>query len=159
MISELFSLDKHALLFIDFIVSNKNMCKSVGIENIGTLHRAKPDSLFHLYLEKFKDNLLRLYFIENGIDLPDSLEKRTSPPLTDSILILNINLEKQKINLLSLPRDLYLKDYKSKINALYYYEQQQQKPQMATEIISSLIQKPIDCTVILQLNQIKELID
>jgi len=101
-------------------------------------------------------NNKNLTFLILGLD---SLEKRTSPPLTDSILILNINLEKQKINLLSLPRDLYLKDYKSKINALYYYEQQQQKPQMATEIISSLIQKPIDYTVILQLNQIKELID
>lgn len=97
-----------------------------------------------------------LFFLIMGVD---SMQNRTSPPLTDTIIIANLNLENKKINLLSLPRDLYLKEYQTKINALYYYSKERNEPQFATQIISELIKKEIDYTLVLELDQVKNLIN
>jgi LCP family protein required for cell wall assembly len=102
---------------------------------------------------KIKKNL---FFLILGTDL---MENRTSPPLTDTMMVANLNLETNQINLLSLPRDLYLKDYKTKINSLYYYSQKRNEPNFVTDAIGKLINQKIDYTVVVSLDQIKDFID
>lgn len=52
----------------------------------------------------------------------DKLDGRGStPPLTDTMLLLSLNFETGKIKTLPLPRDLWSQPYQTKINALYAY--------------------------------------
>ena len=93
----------------------------------------------------------------------DTLANRGDiPPLTDTMILLSLNLENGKIITLPLPRDLWLEDYKTKINALYYYgiDRYPENPeQFPTEVISELTQVPIHHTVVLSLDNLEELID
>ncbi len=52
----------------------------------------------------------------------DKLSGRDEDPeLTDTILFLQADFNSGKIKTLTFPRDLYLDDYQTKINALYFY--------------------------------------
>jgi len=47
--------------------------------------------------------------------------ERVGGDLTDTIILININLEKEKVSLISIPRDLWIDSLKTKINATYHY--------------------------------------
>lgn len=93
----------------------------------------------------------------------DTLAQRGDvPPLTDTMILVSLNLENGKIVTLPLPRDLWLDDYKTKINALYYYgiERYPENPeQFPTEILSELTQVPIHHTLVISLDDLEKLID
>lgn len=60
---------------------------------------------------------------ENGrvniLLLGNAGEMHDGPYLTDTIMVASIDLKDQKIDLISLPRDLWLDEYKLKLNAVY----------------------------------------
>ena len=82
--------------------------------------------------------------------------------LTDTILLVVFQTQTGNYLLFSIPRDLWLDDLKTKINALYYYGQEE-NPEDGTELIkkklAAILSWPIDYTLILKMDQIKELID
>lgn len=82
--------------------------------------------------------------------------------LTDTILIATINHRTGDYLLFSLPRDLYLTDLRTKINALYYYGYQQnvkQPTQLVKAKLEQILKTEIDYTIMLTMEDIKELID
>ncbi len=88
--------------------------------------------------------------------------KPGSPELTDTMLLLSLNMKTGKINTLSLPRDLWATAYKTRINALYEYgkEKYPEKPeQFPEEVISELTGVKIDHTITLSLQTVAQIID
>ena len=93
----------------------------------------------------------------------DSLSGRgDAPPLTDTIMLMSVDLETGKINTLPLPRDLWSQEYKTKINALYFYglEKYPDQPEKFTkETIEEMTDLEIHHTLVLSLDKLEELID
>jgi anionic cell wall polymer biosynthesis LytR-Cps2A-Psr (LCP) family protein len=93
----------------------------------------------------------------------DSAQERGDvPPLTDTMMLVSINLSSGEINTLPLPRDLWNEDYQTKINALYAYgaEHNPDKPeQFPATVITQMTGVPIHHTLILSFTQLKELVD
>ncbi|MBD3279186.1 MAG: hypothetical protein GF390_00560 [Candidatus Pacebacteria bacterium] len=93
----------------------------------------------------------------------DSLAQRGDvPPLTDTIMLVKLDLKTGQISTLSLPRDLWNQTYQTKINALLAYGEQRypKQPELfSQEVIADLTQVPIDHTLVLNLNDLQELIN
>lgn len=93
----------------------------------------------------------------------DALANRAGDPvLTDTILLFSLNLQTGEFTAISLPRDLWSVEYKTKINALYEYgkERYPDEPQkFPTQVVEQMTGVPIHNTIVLSLDQLKELID
>jgi LCP family protein required for cell wall assembly len=95
-----------------------------------------------------------------GIDTVEN--KAGAPPLTDTMLLASINYQNAEVTLLSLPRDLWSEEYRTKINALYFYGQEKypEKPQQfPTEVVANMTGVPIHHTLVFSLDSIAELVD
>ncbi len=85
-----------------------------------------------------------------------------APVLTDSIILISINTQNAKINLVSLPRDIFLPEQKLKINAVYEQARIENKPfpeKIAQQRIQDLTGVPIHATLVVTLDQVASLID
>jgi LCP family protein required for cell wall assembly len=83
------------------------------------------------------------------------------PELTDTMMLLQANFENGKIITLSFPRDLYLEDYQTKINALYFYgkEKYSNSPeQFPKEAIEKLGNLKIDYAIAIGIEDLEKLI-
>lgn len=93
----------------------------------------------------------------------DSLSNRgEAVPLTDTIMLISVNLNNGSINTLPLPRDLWSQQYQTKINALLYYGQEKypdNPEQFSTEVIAELVDLPLHYTLILSLTDLEQLIN
>ncbi|MCC6711211.1 MAG: LCP family protein [Candidatus Pacebacteria bacterium] len=93
----------------------------------------------------------------------DSLTGRGNvPPLTDTMMLLTINLKTGQVNTLPFPRDLWSEKYQTKINALYFYGQERfpNKPEQFTEeTLEELTGVEIHHTLVVSLDKLEELID
>ena len=82
--------------------------------------------------------------------------------LTDTMIFASIDLSAGKIYLLSLPRDLWSEEYKTKINALYVYGAErfpnspEQFPQL---VIGKLLNQPIHHTLVISMDELSQIID
>ena len=103
----------------------------------------------------YKKNILLL-----GLD---SLESRPgSPALTDTIMLLSLDLKSGQISRISLPRDLWSSKYQTRINALYFYGQEKypQEPQrFAQETIQDLTGVDIHHTIVISMDSVTKIID
>ncbi len=92
----------------------------------------------------------------------DEVEARTQTVLTDTIILLTIDTVSGEINSLSLPRDLWIEEYQTKINSLYYYGQKT-NPEQPTQLVSSVVESlsgiTIDKIIPVNLEQLAELVD
>lgn len=82
--------------------------------------------------------------------------------LTDTIMLITVNSESGNYLLLSLPRDLWIEDLETKINALYYYGQEydpENPTKLVEETIENMLGWEINYTAILKMDEIKNLID
>jgi LCP family protein required for cell wall assembly len=99
-------------------------------------------------------------FLVLGIDTVAN--RNGDPQLSDTIILLKLDLASFQVNLLSLPRDLWSDDYQTKINALYHYGQEKypdSPERFPTEVIAELTGVPIDYTLVLNIDQLGELIN
>lgn len=88
--------------------------------------------------------------------------RQGDPVLTDTIMLASFNLAKNKVNLISLPRDLWSEKYSTKINALYVYGQDQflDSPQQLTELgVQDLTGIDPNYTLIIKLDDLAKIID
>ncbi|MBU2543241.1 LCP family protein [Patescibacteria group bacterium] len=93
----------------------------------------------------------------------DSLTTRgNSAPLTDSMMLISLNLENGQITTLPLPRDLWSDEYQTKINALYTYglDRYPKHPEkFPQEVVSALTSIPIHHTVVISMSTVAQLVD
>lgn len=93
----------------------------------------------------------------------DTVEGRGSvPPLTDTLMLVSLDYGAQKVNILSLPRDIWSEAYKTKINALYAYGQKRypESPErFPTEVLAELTGVPIHYTLVVNMDMVAEVID
>jgi len=123
--------------------------KSEFIHTVTTAYKSEPTH------ENYRKNFLVL-----GVD---SLETRGDvPPLSDTMMLMSLNLKTGQINTLSLPRDLWSEAYKTKINALLAYgsEQTPDNPREFPEkVIEELTAIDIHHTIVLSMEELSQLID
>ena len=93
----------------------------------------------------------------------DQLTGRDGDPvLTDTIVLLQLDLVNSQVKSLALPRDLYHEAYQTKINALYYYglaRNPEQPLDFPQEVISELTGVDIDYTLLINIEDLEGLID
>jgi len=93
-------------------------------------------------------NLKKINFIVLGLDKRDDALEKTQT--TDTIMFVSLNLENQKINIISLPRDLWFYDINSKINEIYPLSVNQNNQILyIKEKFQKLVNQPINHVVIL----------
>lgn len=92
----------------------------------------------------------------------DEVEARNQAVLTDTIILITLNPNTGIIQSLSLPRDLWIDQYKTKINALYYYGHKN-SPTDPTEFVKTVVEDlsgiSIDRVFPVSLEQLAELVD
>ncbi len=84
------------------------------------------------------------------------------PNLTDSIMVASLNLTNQKINLISIPRDVWSETLKDKINSAYAYGEAKKSGGgflLAKAEIGAVVGQPIHHTILVDFEEFKELID
>lgn len=82
--------------------------------------------------------------------------------LTDSIMIASFNLKDQKINLISIPRDIWSDNLKDKINSAYYYGELKKKGlgfQTSQIEIAKIVGLPIHYGILIDFENFSKLID
>jgi len=93
----------------------------------------------------------------------DSLANRGNvPPLTDTMMLVSVDLNTGAVYSLSFPRDIWSADYKTKINSLYAYgtERYPTEPErFPKEVIESLTGVPIHHTIVVSLDMVSTVID
>jgi len=133
-----------------------NKVTTVGGIDLSTL----KDNIVSGWNSELLNNKADITFLVLGVDSVPN--KPDAPQLTDTILLLNLNLNDGTLNAVSLPRDLWSEAYKTKINALYSYGKERNPedpttfPKQAIEEMTSI---PIDTVVVLTLDTVDEVID
>lgn len=93
----------------------------------------------------------------------DTLKTRgNSLPLTDTMMLVSMNVKTGEVHTLPLPRDLWSGEYKTKINALYTYglERYPNEPErFPREVIEQMTGVPVHHTIVLSMEQVAEIID
>lgn len=102
----------------------------------------------------------RVNFLVLGLD---SLKTRGDvPALTDTMMLVSLNLQTAQVNTLSFPRDLWNEALITRINALYHYglERYPQQPEkFPQEVLAEMTGVPIHHVVVLTFDQVSQLID
>lgn len=125
--------------------------------------------------QNFQNTSFDLNLLKSGLQGSDTLnvlllgvsgQNHISGDLTDTIMVANIGLESEKINLISIPRDLWVSNNgeKQKINELYRQEGGTDKPKV--EYAKKIKQKIAEITglrihyaAIIDLDGIKNIVD
>lgn len=93
----------------------------------------------------------------------DEVANRVDDPvLTDTLMLLSLDTTSGKLSALNLPRDLWIPEYQTKINALYWYgrDHNPEHPEQFTQqVVQDLTQVPIHYTVVVSLDTVAEVID
>lgn len=87
--------------------------------------------------------------------------RENDPELSDSMVLLKVDLKTHTVDTLSLPRDLYSEAYQTKINALYFYGQEQTPDDpkaFPTKVISEATGLTIDKTLVIGIEDLEHLI-
>ena len=92
----------------------------------------------------------------------DEEQRQNGGFLTDTIIVAAVNLEDGKVVTISLPRDLWLSDWKTKINAIYYYGQKEEG-KTGAGFLSDEVEKatglPIDYFLLVKFEALADLVD
>lgn len=73
--------------------------------------------------------------------------KHDGPLLTDTMIYASIDPSSQKVTLISIPRDLWLPDLKTKINAIYSFGEEKKRDGgliLAKAVVESILNQPVD---------------
>ncbi len=98
----------------------------------------------------------------NILLLGKSGEGTSSPDLTDTIIFASLDLNKSKITLVSLPRDIWVPSIRAKLNSAYYWGNQKEKNggmNLAKSLTEEIAGQPIEYAVVLNFSGFKEMID
>lgn len=83
--------------------------------------------------------------------------------LTDTMMLVSISLENDSVNLISIPRDIWISEIKTKINSVYYYGNIQPERggglNFAKQVVSNITGQPVNYALVLDFSSFKEIID
>lgn len=121
-------------------------------QKTSTLLQKPPEYLINTLSSIDKNNPYqakdKINFILLGLDKRDDLLEKTNT--TDTIMFVSVNLKNQKINTISLPRDLWFYNTNSKINEIYPESlTKTNQPEYIKDQFYKLINQPIDHVVVL----------
>lgn len=89
-------------------------------------------------------------------------EGHAGAQLTDTIIFANVNPQKNKVVLVSIPRDLYLDSLKAKINAIYTLKEEENKGEgLATikKTVGEILKQPINYVIKIDFTGFAQAID
>ena len=121
-----------------------------------TLHVSPFKTLFFIDGLKTYNNYVNILFL--GIAGAD----RDGPNLSDSIVVVSYNLKTNLLTTISIPRDVWSKALRDKINSAYAYGEAKKKGAgfiLAKAEVETIIGQPIHYAVAINFNQFEELID
>ncbi len=75
--------------------------------------------------------------------------------LTDTMMLASVSLTKKSVNLISIPRDIWIPEIRAKINSAYYWG----GLALAKEISQKVIGEPINYALVLDFSSFKEIVD
>lgn len=109
------------------------------------------DKNIHLAQEKNTFNVL-IMGIAGG--------KHDGPKLTDTIILANINVSEKKINLFSIPRDLWISELSHKINYAYPYGEEENKGiAMSRTVVEKVTGQKIDYVFVIDFAGFSKVVD
>ncbi len=136
------------------------VCFSVLIWRFGSLSGLGGGRVFREGLGGFQNSYSGEYLtiLVLGLDAREG----DSSLLTDTILLATVNVNSGDYLLFSLPRDLWLEDLKTKVNALYYYGKKMDPDdgsKLVEQKLEEILNWPIDYVALFKMEQIKDLVD
>ncbi len=102
----------------------------------------------------------KVNFLLLGLDKRDDELENTL--LTDTLIFASLNTANGKLVLIPIPRDLWVGELKTKINALFYYGETEKKgdgPNFVRNWISKIIGQPIDYWMVIDYQNFPSLVD
>lgn len=121
----------------------------------------KPDYILNILTSLTKNNPYenknKINFIVLGLDKRNDLLERTDT--TDSIMFVSLNIKNQKINTISIPRDLWIYQINSKVNEIYPLSlTQNDQLGYIKRNFANLVGQPIDHVVVLTTKNLIEFV-
>jgi len=108
----------------------------------------------------FKNSYKNDYLTFLILGLDERADERTL--LTDTMILITVDAKSGNYFLVSIPRDLWLDDLQTKINALYFYGKEK-NPNDGVELVKTKVQEifgaEINYTFLLKMDEIKDLVD
>lgn len=91
-------------------------------------------------------------------------EGYTAPDLTDTIILFSVSLDKARpeVDMISLPRDIWLSDLEAKLNSVYYWGNKRQTGGgliLAKSVVEQITGVPVHYAIVLDFNGFKDIID
>jgi polyisoprenyl-teichoic acid--peptidoglycan teichoic acid transferase len=83
--------------------------------------------------------------------------------LTDTMMLASVSLAKHSVNLISIPRDIWIPEIRAKINSAYYWGRQ--KPEFggglpfAKKNVEAIVGIPVNYALVLDFSSFKEIVD
>ncbi len=123
-----------------------------------------PSELWHLLQAglqtKPKTTDGRTVFLILGTD--ELASRPNQPTLTDTMMLLSLNPQTATVSTLTIPRDLWSSDYKTRFNALYEYGKERyptEPERFPREAIERLLGVSINYTLVVSISDVSQLID
>ncbi len=85
-----------------------------------------------------------------------------APDLTDTIIFVSVQHNKPSLALISIPRDIWLPDLRTKLNSVYYWGNQRQKNGgllLAKATVEEIVGQPIHYGIVVDFSGFKEIIN
>src|SRR4030042_739908 len=89
-------------------------------------------------------------------------EGHEAPDLTDTMLFLSLNYKDKKTTIISLPRDIWLPELRTKLNSVYYWGNKKEDRGgiiLAKASVEEILGQPVHYAVVLDFSGFKEIID
>lgn len=98
----------------------------------------------------------------NFLILGKSGGSHSGPDLTDTMMFVSINPNTKSIKFISIPRDIWLTDLKTKINSTYYWGNKKEVGgglKLAKSTVEEVLGQPIEYTIVFDFTTFKKVID
>jgi LCP family protein required for cell wall assembly len=79
----------------------------------------------------------------------------SAPDLTDTLIFASVSLEKPKVVLISIPRDIWIPKIRAKINSAYYWG----GSALAKSTVAGILGQPVHYVAVLDFSSFREIID
>lgn len=89
-------------------------------------------------------------------------ENHTASDLTDTIILVSIKERTNEIQIISIPRDIWITELRTKINSVYYWGEQKRESggtALMKSVIEDMLGIPVHYTLVVDFDGFKEIID
>lgn len=152
------------LVFILIVIGLALLPPILYLRTFATAANTSPSVL----LATFRSGLMTLPRSDQGLTSililgTDKISgQRDNSLLTDTILIVSLNHQTRTVHLISIPRDLWIDAFKTKVNAIYYYGEISPETtgvEFAKSVLTQITGLPIHYTYVTNLSFLERLVD